>query len=83
MYELSMIIFVILIALWVIAAAGLVSCLLFNHEIMTYRKLSLFQKFLEDIKGIKTKKPYLFRFDNEVFEEYTSLMIGKTKIGLQ
>lgn len=50
---------------------------------MTPRKLSLFLKFLEDLKGIKPKKPQLLRFDKEVFEEYSSPSIGKTKIGLQ
>ena len=50
---------------------------------MTRNKLALFQKFLEELKGIKPKKPQLLRFDKEAFEEYSSKITGKTKIGLQ
>jgi len=50
---------------------------------MTRNKLALFQKFLEDLKGIKPRKAYIFRFDEDIFSEYNSLLIGKTKIGLQ
>jgi hypothetical protein len=50
---------------------------------MTRNKLILFQKFLEDLMGTKSNQPYLFRFDQEIFEEYHSLIIGQTKICLQ
>lgn len=46
------------------------------------KRFNLFHKFLEDLKGIK-HKAYLFRLDQEIFEEYHSLLIGETKICLQ
>ena len=50
---------------------------------MTRNKLVLFKKFLEDLKGIKPRKAYIFRFDEDIFADYNSLHIGKTKICLQ
>lgn len=50
---------------------------------MTKNRLALFQKFIEDLTGIKPKNPQLLRLDKEAFEEYSSNITGKTKICLQ
>jgi hypothetical protein len=50
---------------------------------MTRKRLALFQKFIEDLKGIKPVKAGIFHLKGEREAEYNSLLIGKTKICLQ
>lgn len=52
------------------------------QSVMTLRKQILMRKFFESMFGARMA-PYLFRFDQEPFAQYNSLLIGKTLISLQ